>query len=102
MKISVITNGISQDYETCCKVLNETGVKYAELQEVYGKRVELLTEEEAQKIKALNSQYGIKPVSVTTHAFAGVDVMSLEIGDEKPGGTPPAQGVRRRGNALSP
>lgn len=81
MKISVITNGISQDYKTCCKVMNETGVQYAELQEIYGKRVELLTEEEAQKIRTLNEQYGIKPVSVTTHAFAGVDVMSLEVGD---------------------
>ncbi|MCQ5131105.1 hypothetical protein NE562_15675, partial [Butyricicoccus faecihominis] len=82
MKISVITNGISQDYETCCKILKETGVRYAELQEVYGKRVELLSEEEAQKIKSLNEQYGITPVSVTTHAFAGVDVMSLNVGDE--------------------
>lgn len=82
MKISVITNGISQDYETCCKVLKETGVQYAELQEVYGKRVELLTEAQAGQIKALNQQYGITPVSVTTHAFAGVDVMGLEIGDE--------------------
>ena len=81
MKVSVITNGISQDYETCCKVMNETGVQYAELQEVYGKRVELLTEEETLKIKALNEQYGIMPVSVTTHAFAGVGVMDLEIGD---------------------
>lgn len=69
MKISVITNGISQDYKTCCKVMNETGVQYAELQEIYGKRVELLTEEEAQKIRTLNEQYGIKPVSVTTHAL---------------------------------
>ena len=52
MKVSVITNGISQDYETCCKIMQETGVQYAELQEVYGKRVELLSEQEAQQIKA--------------------------------------------------
>ena len=82
MKVSVITNGISQDYETCCKVMQKTGVQYAELQEIYGKRVELLTQEEAEEIRALNEQYGITPVSVTTHAFAGVDVMSLHVGDE--------------------
>ena len=82
MKISVITNGISQDYETCCKIMNQTGVQYAELQEVYGKRVELLSEEQAQKIKALSEQYGIQPISVTTHAFAGISVMDLEVNDE--------------------
>lgn len=81
MKISVITNGISQDYETCCQVMRRTGIQYAELQEVYGKRIELLTEQEAHQIQKLNMQYGITPVSITTHAFAGVDVMSLEIGD---------------------
>lgn len=82
MKISVITNGISQDYETCCQVMNKTGVKYAELQEIYGKRVEYLTEEEMYRVKQLNEQYDIEPISITTHAFAGVGVMDLNIGDE--------------------
>lgn len=81
MQISVITNGISQNYETCCKIMNETGVQFAELQEVFGNRVELLTEQEAMRIKTLNRQYGITPVSVTTHAFAGIDVMQVETGD---------------------
>lgn len=82
MKISVITNGISQDYETCCKVMKETGVNYAELQEIYGKRVEYLTEEEMYQVKALNEKYNIEPVSITTHAFAGIGVMDLDVGDE--------------------
>lgn len=82
MKISVITNGISQDYETCCKVMKETGIQYAELQMIYGKKVEYLTEEEMLTVKALNEQYGIQAVSVTTHAFAGINVMDLEVGDE--------------------
>ena len=83
MKISVITNGISQDYETACKIMNETGVKYAELQEAYGKRVEYLTLDDARKIHALNEKYGIKVASVTTHAFVGIPVGSLEVGDAK-------------------
>lgn len=82
MKISVITNGISQDYETCCKVMNETGVKYAELQEAYGKRVELLTKEEAEKIRDLNTKYGIEVACVTTHAFVGIGVGGINVGDE--------------------
>ena len=83
MKISVITNGISQDYETACQIMNETGVKYAELQEAYGKRVEYLTLDDARKIKALNDQYGIEVASVTTHAFVGIGVGGIEVGDEK-------------------
>ena len=82
MKISVITNGISQDYKTVCEVMNKTGVKYAELQEVFGKRVELLTEEEAFEIKKLNEKYGIEVASVTTHAFVGIGVATLEVNDE--------------------
>lgn len=83
MKISAITNGISQDYETACQLMNETGVKYAELQEAYGKRVEYLTLDDARKIKALNDQYDIEVASVTTHAFVGIGVGGIEVGDEK-------------------
>lgn len=83
MKISVITNGISQDYETACQIMNETGVKYAELQEAYGKRVEYLTLDDAHKIKALSDQYGIEVACVTTHAFVGIGVGGIEVGDEK-------------------
>ena len=59
MKISVITNGISQDYETCCKVMNETGVQYAELQMINGKKVEYLTEQEMEEVCELNRKYNI-------------------------------------------
>jgi len=83
MKISVITNGISSDYETCCKVMNETGVKYAEIQNVWDIPVESLTYEQAMEIKRLNDKYGIEPVSITTHAFAGIGVMDLEISDAR-------------------
>lgn len=82
MKISVITNGISQDYETCCKIMNETGVKYAEIQEVFGKRVELISLDEAREIKKLNEKYGIEVASVTTHAFVGIGVGGIEVCDD--------------------
>jgi len=39
MKIGVITNGISEDLEYALKVMNKTGVKYAELQFVWDKQV---------------------------------------------------------------
>lgn len=81
MKISVITNGISQDYETCCKVMNETGVRYGELQEAFGKRVELFSMDEAKQIRALNEKYGISTPIVSTHAFVGIPVGGIEVGD---------------------
>ncbi len=83
MKICTITNGISQDYETCCQVMNETGIQYAELQEVYGKRIEFATLDQARQIRDLNEKYGIKAGVVTTHAFVGIPVNSLEVGDDK-------------------
>ena len=83
MKICAITNGISQDYETACKIMNETGIEWAEIQEVYGKRIEYATLEQAHEIAALNEKYGIKVASVTTHAFVGIPVGSIEVGDEK-------------------
>lgn len=82
MKIGVITNGISSDYETCCKVMNETGVKYAEIQNVKNTPVECLTVDDAKNFKKLSDQYGIVPMCVTTHAFAGIPVASVEVGDE--------------------
>jgi sugar phosphate isomerase/epimerase len=81
MKVGVITNGISEDFAQVCKVMKETGVKYAEIQNVFDKPVENLTAEEAATVKRLSDANGIVPVIVTSHAFAGVPVGALEIGD---------------------
>ena len=43
MKISVITNGISEDYAKVCRVMKETGVKYDEIQNAFDKAVENFT-----------------------------------------------------------
>lgn len=82
MKISAITNGISQDYEKACQIMNKTGVKYAEIQHVNNTPIENLTVEDAKKFKKLSDKYGIVPVCVTTHAFMGMHVASVIIGDE--------------------
>ena len=81
MKIGVITNGISEDYTKVCQVMNETGVKYAEIQNVFDKPVECLTLEEASIVRKLSDDNGIVPFCVTSHAFAGIPVGNLEIGD---------------------
>jgi len=82
MKVGVITNGISENYLKVCKVMNETGVKYAEIQNAFDKPVECFTVEDAETIRNLSDEYGIAPVIVTSHAFAGVPVGALEIGDQ--------------------
>jgi sugar phosphate isomerase/epimerase len=83
MKISAITNGISNNFETACKIMNETGVRYAEIQHHNGVGIEKSNLEEAHIIKSQSEKYGITPICITTHAFAGIPVGSIEIGDEK-------------------
>jgi len=82
MKIGVITNGISEDLEYALKVMNKTGVKYAELQFVWDKQVGDHTPEEIDKIKKLVDSYGVKVSCVSRHNFNGLSVMDTEVDDE--------------------
>jgi len=82
VKIGVITNGISEDLEYALKVMNKTGVKYAELQFVWDKQVGDHTPEEIDKIKKLVDSYGVKVSCVSRHNFSGLSVMDTEVGDE--------------------
>ena len=51
MKIGVITNGLSNDFEGACRIMCETGVRYAEIQHHNGIRIEYNPIEEAYKIR---------------------------------------------------
>jgi len=82
VKIGVITNGISEDLEYALKVMNKTGVKYAELQFVWDKQVGDHTPEEIDKIKKLVDSYGVKVSCVSRHNFNGLSVMDTEVDDE--------------------
>jgi sugar phosphate isomerase/epimerase len=82
VKIGVITNGISEDLEYALKVMNKTGVKYAELQFVWDKEVGDHAPEEIDKIKKLVDSYGVKVSCVSRHNFNGLSVMDTEVGDE--------------------
>lgn len=83
MRIAVITNGISEDYEKACKVMKDTEIGYADIQNVFNKPVEKITMNEAEKIKKYSLEYGITPSSITSHAFAGIPVKSIEVNDSK-------------------
>ena len=82
MKLGVITDGISRDLEHALKVMNETGIKYGDLQFVWDKEIGDQTPEEVQKIKGLLTQYNIKVPCITRHNFVGMLVMNTEPEDE--------------------
>lgn len=82
MKLGVITDGISMDLEYASKVMNETGIEYAELQFIWDKEIGDQTVEEIQKIKDLVTQYNIKVPCITRHNFAGLPVMTTNPEDE--------------------
>ena len=88
MKLGVITDGINRDLEHSLKVMNETGLEYAELQFVWDKEIGDQTPEEIQKIKQLINQYNVKVPCITRHNFVGMLVMATEPEDEgSAGGT---------------
>jgi len=82
MKLGVITDGISTDLEYALKVMNETGIEYAELQFVWDKEIGDQTEEEIQRIKKLVALYNVKVPCITRHNFVGLPVMTTEPEDE--------------------
>lgn len=82
MKIGVITNGISNDYETSCRIMRETGVAYAEIQHVDNLPVENLTTSDALRWKEISKRYDVVPMCITTHAFVGIPVADIEVNDE--------------------
>jgi sugar phosphate isomerase/epimerase len=82
MKLGVITDGISTDLEYALKVMNETGLEYAELQFVWDKEIGDQTAEEIQMIKGLIAQYNVKVPCITRHNFVGLPVMTTGIEDD--------------------
>lgn len=82
LKIGVITDGISRDFEYALKVMAEEGVEYAELQFIWDKEVGDHTPEDIQRIADLVAQYGVKVSCISRHNFSGLPVMTTEPEDE--------------------
>jgi sugar phosphate isomerase/epimerase len=82
MKLGVITDGISMDLEHSLKVMNETGLEFAELQFVWDKEIGDQTPEEIQKIKELIEKYDVQVPCISRHNFVGMLVMATEPEDE--------------------
>ncbi len=82
MKLGVIADGISRDFEHALRVMTEAGLEYVELQFLWEKEVGDHTPEEIQRIKELISQYKVKVSCISRHNFSGLPVMATEPEDE--------------------
>ncbi len=66
MKLSVITDEISQDFEHSLNVMHEFGVKGAELRGLWGTNIADLTDEQAERAKAALRRYDMQVVALAT------------------------------------
>ena len=81
-KLGVITDGISREFEHALTVMNETGLKYAELQYLWDKEVGDLNDAEITKAQSLIKEYEMQVSCISRHNFAGMLVGDTEVGDE--------------------
>ena len=81
MKLGVITDGISRDFEHALTVMDEFGLDHAELQFLWDKEVGDLDAEQRRRARALLRTHGKKVACVSRHVFAGMP-MSTRPGDE--------------------
>ena len=80
-KLGVITDGISREFEHALSVMNETGLKYAELQYLWEKEVGDLNDAEIAKAQSLLKAHKMKVSCISRHNFAGMLVGDTEVGD---------------------
>lgn len=74
MKLGVICDGISRDFEHALKVMDEFGLEYAELQFIWDHEIGDHDASDMARIKELLNKYQ-KPVScLSRHIFAGLTV----------------------------
>ena len=81
-KLGVITDGISREFEHALTVMNETGLKYAELQYLWDKEVGDLNDAEITKAQSLIKSYEMQVSCISRHNFAGMLVGDTEVGDK--------------------
>ena len=81
MKLGVITDGISRDFEHALNVMAEYGLKYPELQFVWDREVGDHDAEQVARMKTLLNQHDMEVSCISRHNFGGLPVLQTEIGD---------------------
>jgi len=77
-KLGVITDGISRDFEHALDVMNEFGLKYAELQFLWDKEVGSLSTVEVSKVQDLVRAHDVKVSCISRHIFGGLLLGDME------------------------
>jgi sugar phosphate isomerase/epimerase len=80
MKLGVITDGISRDFEHALGVMDEFGLEYAELQFLWDKEVGDLDADERKRALELVRKHNKKVSCISRHVFGGVP-MTTKAGD---------------------
>ncbi len=66
MKIAIIPNDLSMDFEKVCRMCHKENVKYLELASMWNKGILDLNEEELGKVHALMDKYDLQAASIQT------------------------------------
>jgi len=81
MKLGVITDGISRDFEHALNVMDEFGLDYAELQFLWDKEVGDLDKAESTRALELVKKHDKTVSCISRHVFAGIP-MTTRPGDD--------------------
>lgn len=69
MKLSIISDQVSQDLEEALKIIVKEGYEYVELHNVFGHSIETCTKEEVEIIKHLLNRYHVKVSNIASTLF---------------------------------
>lgn len=69
MKLSIISDQVSQDLEEALNIIVKEGYEYVELHNVFGHSIETCTQEEVDKIQRLLKQYSVKVSNIASTIF---------------------------------
>ncbi len=81
MKLGVITDGISREFEHALEVMSEFGLHQAELQFLWDKEVGDLDDAQLGTAQDLLRKYEMQVICISRHIFGGVVVGETEVGD---------------------
>jgi sugar phosphate isomerase/epimerase len=82
MKLGVITDGISRDFDHALTVMTDAGLEYAELQYIYDKEVGEMNADERKCAQQIIKKYGAKVSCISRHVFVGLPLPQTKPGSD--------------------
>ena len=80
-KLGVITDGISREFERALEVMQEHGLRFAELQYLWDQEVGDLSDAQIGRAQDLIRQYEMEVCCISRHLFGGLLVGETAVGD---------------------